>query len=325
MRILFVDAVCYKPYSLQTLNSGALGGTEATVLRVAKGLSTRGHDVFIFQFKDDEREETDIEGIRHIGANSLIQAPDVVVHIRTAKGLAGFREHWPKARHVVWMHDLGGEWLKDEPLSSEEVICLSDFHVKQFLEECTKHGLSDVKATRIYYPIEVQAKRPILNEVLPNRLGFFSSPHKGIGQCINAFYDMRAKNKKLEFVYCNPGYMNDWPGGGSLINLGQLSHSRVLEEMAKCQMLFYPQTVFPETFGRIYAEANTMGLPVLCHDFGAAREILSQGNEVIDCASPQAIAAAFERLMTNRPAIHPRPEFNPEVVLDAWESYLKIK
>src|SRR5438046_449919 len=48
-RILFADPWCYKPYDTWTLETGVLGGSEATTSRVARALAQHGCRVHVLQ------------------------------------------------------------------------------------------------------------------------------------------------------------------------------------------------------------------------------------------------------------------------------------
>lgn len=326
MRVLFVDSVAYRPYDCRVLQSEALGGTEATVLRVARGLAKEGLDVSLFQLVDAHREEAVIDGIRHVNDSSALE-PDVVVHLRTAKLVAAFREVYPKARHLVWMHDLGGEWLKDEPIVGEELVCVSDFHCKQFYGAAWGQGKAEALTIhQVYNPVEIDGHRL---DKIEGRLGFFSSPHKGLNQVMDLFAELRKARPELHLVVGNPGYMGltntkALPEGVTF--LGELSHPRTLEAMSQCQVLFYPQTVFAETFGLVLAEANAMGVPVLCHAFGAAKEVLAQDgrlvNAVIDCTDLEKVRRALDRILVGdlKPSLDPR--FKLENVITDWKELL---
>lgn len=320
MNILFFDPCAYKPYTYNTLRSEALGGTEATVLRVARGLAKEGLDVSLFQLIDPHRDEATIDGIRHVHDSSEL-APDVVVHLRTARFVNAMKETYPKARHLVWMHDLGGPHLKDEPLDGQELICVSNFHREQFLTAMPT-GVKLSLPTVIYNPIEIDGLR---YPKIEGRLGFFSSPHKGLDQVISAFKQVGSLGREL--VIGNPGYMPDANNHGANITyLGQLPHCRVMEEMSKCQVLFYPQTTWPETFGLVLAEANAMGTPVLCHDFGAAKEVLqaeigdNPGNWVVDCSNPEMVKTALERMLESPNPVRADPRFSLENVVADWKN-----
>lgn len=326
MKILFIDSVCYKPYTCNTLRTEALGGTEATVLRVARGLAKVGHTVGLFELIDPHREVEVIDGVAHIN-DEADQQPDVVVHLRTARLVAPFREAWPDARHIVWMHDLGvTSRLTAEPLQGLEVVCVSDFHAKQWLKA---EGGSVKSVTRIYNPVEVDSFRYPKAE---GRLGFFSSPHKGLAQVISKFEEAnKTRADKLHLVVGNPGYINQERlpifVPSDVTFLGELPHHKAMEEMSKCQALFYPQDLFPETFGLVLAEANAMSTPVIAHSFGAAAEVLQGVNTLhnVLLKPGDGVSKALDYCLSNGGLPKPDPRFEIDAVVSHWVSFLGAK
>lgn len=328
MNVLLIDVVAYKKYDANTLQKEALGGSEASLIRVARGLARRGHDVAVFQAVDAHRDEAIIQGVRHVHDSSDV-TPDVVIHFRTGELIAAFREQYPKARHLMWTQDF---FTKDslKGLEGEEIVCLSNAHVKQVQETLDANGAKSYTIHRIHNMVEIDGAK--LDKV-PGRLGFFSSPHKGLDQVLSLFGKINEERNikglpSFELVIGNPGYL---PGGVPIDPnasfLGELSHPRVMEELSKCEVLFYPQTVFPETFGIILAEANAMGVPVLAHDFGAASEVLdSHTNAVLDCTDSNHVKLALDILLKgNQPKPTLDPRFTPDAVIDAWEALLVQK
>jgi glycosyltransferase involved in cell wall biosynthesis len=321
MKILFVDGVAPQGYTCNSMRERALGGSEATLLRVARGLAKEGHSVSVLQTSDPERGAVVVDGIQHIGVEARIEAPDAIIHMRTAMLVEGFREEYPAARHIVWLHDnLGVEQCLMEPFQGEEVVCVSDWHADTFLKA---EGGTVKKVHRIYNPVEIDGHRL---DKIEGRLGFFSSPHKGFTQVKAAVFEARKTRPDLHLAYANPGYLPDYNGGKTTwcVDLGQLSHARLLEEMSKCEILFYPQTVFGETFGLVLAEASAMGVPVLCHDFGAAREVLehSGNHEVVDCTNFDNVHAALNRILSRKSTAIVDPRFSLSSVIECWNKLL---
>jgi glycosyltransferase involved in cell wall biosynthesis len=320
MKILFVDGVAPQGYTCNSMRERALGGSEATLLRVARGLAKEGHTVSVLQTSDPERGTVVVDGIQHIGVEAKIEAPDAIIHMRTAMLVEGFREEYPAARHIVWLHDnLGVEQCLMEPFQGEEVVCVSDWHADTFLKA---EGGTVKKVHRIYNPVEIDGHR--LDKVR-GRLGFFSSPHKGLAQVVHMFNQLKKERPELELVVGNPGYYADEVHEGVRF-LGQLSHARALEEMSKCSALLQVQSVFPETFGLVMAEANAMGVPVITYGIGAAFEVLMGSNHkynsVIYDGDEAVVRHAVALLGRNKntPVLDPR--FSLSSVLECWKKLL---
>jgi glycosyltransferase involved in cell wall biosynthesis len=319
--ILFFDPVAPRGYTYNTLRSEALGGSEASLLRVAKLLAV-DNDVCVYQNADPFRGEVRIDGVRHIGQEGLTQIPDIVVHFRTSELMQDMREEMPNTRHIMWAQDFFARINDVICLEGEEVIVLSEAHKLNLLQACDKFKVATKAIHVLPNPVEVDAIR---QPKVERRLGFFSSPHKGLNQVIEHFTALSRAYEGLSMVYANPGYIPSLDAAGaSITNLGMLRHAKVMEELSKCSILFYPQTVFPETFGIVLAEANAMGVPVLAHDFGAASEVLRQpGNIVTDCNNFATIEQGLVTLLQDKPIVNLDLRFEMKTVADMWRKLLE--
>ena len=86
--ILFYDPLCQQPYDTRTLAGAALGGTEATLVRVADALGA-------FVIQHNRREDWG----RYRAPRRLPDISHVIVS-REARALARVRERYPQARAV---------------------------------------------------------------------------------------------------------------------------------------------------------------------------------------------------------------------------------
>jgi len=319
MKILFFDPVAQKPYTAKSLTTQPMGASEASLIRVARELA-KEHSVAVFQLVDAHRKHLVIEGVQHINENTPF-SPDVVVHMRSAEYL----EMYPEAKNIVWLQDAAGDWLKKGLWHlADNVVCLTNWHIQNI-----QTALNDTKyppIRRIYNPVDLDGVFADLK--VPDRLGFFSSPHKGLQQVVELFNELKKSRSELELVVGNPGYMPDVIPEGVRF-LGSLPHPLAMKELSRCQALFYPQTVFPETMGVIMAEANALGVPVLAHDMGAAVEVLitetnKHHNFVIDCTNHKHIKNAVEYMLEpcpTAPTLDAR--FELSAVLEQWRQLLE--
>src|SRR2546429_9321716 len=95
--VLFYDPLCRQPYDTRTLHTCALGGTEATLTRVADAL-----EAFVIQHNRAEdwgryRRPQRISGITHVIVN------------RDSRALPLVAKHYPGARTYLWLHDRSEE------------------------------------------------------------------------------------------------------------------------------------------------------------------------------------------------------------------------
>jgi glycosyltransferase involved in cell wall biosynthesis len=109
---------------------------------------------------------------------------------------------------------------------------------------------------------------------------------------------------ELRLYVANPGYRPDLKREvRGVVNLGALPHGEVIRHVRQSLCVFYPNTVFPETFGLVFAEANAVGTPVLTHDLGAAREVLGSAIQIADASDYRAFT---RRVLAWREGKRPR-------------------
>ena len=312
MSVLFIDRVAPRPYTLETLRTEGLGGTEATVLRVIKGLGAHmsvAHD-------HTDRVEIDFK------ANHI-------VCLRDPQTLIEARMRFPNAKLWLWCHDLAGRELGLAlPLLKElaaGLICVSDYHRTQTSEVLRSFGYTgEFPIRRIYNPIDEDLK-PNATEYDKNKLVWFSSPHKGLENAIQIFRNLKSFNPDFKLYVANPGYFPsavlEEPG---VVNLGALPHHSVIEHVRTALCSFLPNNIFPETFGLVFAESNAVGTPVIAHAHGAAREVLDHPSEVMDCRD---VVTVIDRVMAwhsgERPIVRANPEFRTTRVVQEWLKVLK--
>lgn len=331
-RILFLDLTCPKPYDSSTLLAEPLGGTEATVIRVAEALSRHGHRVVVGQhnrtdndgifFGDSDVAYTDID---HIG-----RVQDVVVALRTPKAIPFLRKQYPNAKLLLWCHDFNHqEIIQDYPVlegTGVKILCVSRTHSSIF-KDALLTQLNEVKGITvgfIYNPV-ADDLQPDTTPVDPNKLIYFSSPHKGLNHALKIFEQLRRIRPEYRLVVANPGYMASSDSAlANVSQLGALPHSAALSELRSSFCVLHPNTVFPETFGLVYAEANALGVPCIAHSMGAVSEVLHPSNPAMDCRDQ---AAVVDRILKwreqGRPAVSCKPEFRLSNVIKAWEKEIQ--
>jgi glycosyltransferase involved in cell wall biosynthesis len=284
--VLFYDPVCQQPYDTRTLHAQALGGTEATLVRVADAL---GAWVIQHNRTDDwerYRRPQRLEGIASVIVN------------RDSRALPVVREHYPGARVYLWLHDRiepGGRrarWLASTAALLREmavtVVCVSDWQrggVEAVLRGC---GVgSEVCAVTLYNPVDDDLT-PDGTALEPEKLVFFSSPNKGLLYTLDAFAELRRRMPDLRLVVGNPGYKADPLGKRAGVEfLGAQPQARMHAEVRGALCTFFPNFVIPETFGLVFAESHALGTPVLTHDCGAAAEIVGDPQQLL----PVSLAA----------------------------------
>jgi glycosyltransferase involved in cell wall biosynthesis len=302
MGLVIFDPVAPHPYSLDTLRHAPLGGTEATVIRVAEAL-----DAIVWQHNRTVSEGRYRTGPCAPGPTTLVVLRDPVAALEMAS-------RFPRARVLLWMHDLAGPGNHCGRIllahaarlaaASITLVCVSDFHARE-----VHANLAEVPAThrpqvvRIYNPVDVSSAAGNATGIDPDKLVFFSSPHKGLDHTLTAFASLRRALPSLRLYLANPGYyrgLDHAPPG--VVNLGAVPHHVILQHVKTALCTFYPNFVFPETFGLVLGESNALGTPVLTHGIGATTEVLQGDGQIVRV--PRGMDTA-DRVLRKWPALRP--------------------
>ena len=296
--ILFFDPACQRPYDTQTLNQQALGGTEASCVRVADALGA-----FVMQHNRERPcgrylPPAKIDGIEQ------------VVILRDARVLPQLRTQFPRARFHFWVHDQlrpgssRARRLRATAAVLQElavnVICVSD--TQRRMVEATLGSLGiegTVRAMTIYNPVEVAAA----DSGVPyrdNQLVFFSSPNKGLAYTLDVFRALRRRMPGMLLSVANPGYKPSSQAAiEGVVYLGAIAQPQIHQLVRSSLCTLALNFVLPETFGLVYAESLALGTPVLAHDAGAAAEVIADRRQVLPVRRAHRV---YERLVHQLPA-----------------------
>lgn len=321
--LLFIDPCCPRSYDPASLDGPGIGGTEHTVVCLAEGLSEH----FNVVVEQHCRKESYAGRARYTGPGICSSARFVVV-LREAGHLINARERFPDSKVYLWSHDLTGRHIGEhfragtfEATHCVANVCVSHWHRSQTIEALKPWGYTgQFRIKTIYNPLSANVvKRDSGYD--KNKLMWMASPHKGLDRALELFKILKAINKEFEFYVTNPGYLKDATSQQEGVTiLGTRSHDSVIQQVGHSLCLFYPNTVFPETFGKILAEANAMGTPVLTHPLGAVREVLdSHPAQILDCRNTEAVV---KRVMSwyegVRPTVSGNPKFKLSNVVQDW-------
>jgi glycosyltransferase involved in cell wall biosynthesis len=349
--VLFYDPSCQQPYDTRTLQQKAMGGTEATVTRIADALGA-----YVIQHNRADAYE-------RYRPPERIPGVDCVVINRDSRALATVRELYPNARVFLWLHDqmrprskrgrrlaATARLLRD---LSVTVICVSDTQ-RRSVEATLRWARLDerVRAFTIYNPIDDRLC-PDGSPIDERKLVFFSSPNKGLAFTLDAFRAVRRQMPDLRLVVGNPGYKVRRSAAIEGVEyLGPQPQPRMHAEVRTALCTFFPNFVIPETFGLVFAESKALGTPVLTHDCGAAAEVVGDPAQVLPLtfahrtyegilsgisprwrAAPAWVAARLglfdayaERIRAwrngGRPHTEPDPRFRLATVTERWRTLL---
>ncbi len=297
--VVFYDPACPAPYSVRQLRESALGGTEATVTRIAEAL-----DAVVIQHNRRQPEG------RYLPPTPMPEAEHLVV-LRDPRAIPAARRLCPQARVHLWVHDLiapgskrgrrlaaAAALLRDLDAT---IICVSDFQrhgVQATLRRRLGPGL--VRTKTIYNPIDDELA-PDGSPVDPCKLVFFSSPNKGLAFTLDVFRAVRRRMPDMRLLVANPGYKHWRPVSIDGVEwLGPLPHERVLAHVRTALCTFCLNFVIPETFGLVFAESKALGTPVLAHACGAADEVLADVRQTLPVTAAHRAYEATAGLLPPR-------------------------
>ena len=337
MKITFVDAKCPRPYDSEVLRTRGLGGTEASVIRVAQALA-QTHDVTVVQH-NREQPSVDSASLRFLplaGLDDAVRDARHVVLVQKTRLLRRIARH-SSARLWVWLHN----YLKDEVRFGWSeylthrigIICVSRTHARHTREYIRRFPLNRMLGGMLgrggvlyqYNPLSEACVPPAQVNRDPHKLISLSSPHKGLDQVVHAFRAVHAADPRMKLYVADPGYKHSDPAlldAPGIVKLGSLPQAALMEHVKDALCVFYPQRKQAETFGLVYAEANAVGTPVLAHDFGSAREILVPANPPLDANDPALVTETVRRWSAEGgPMVGPDPRFALHNVAAQWEAF----
>lgn len=325
--VLFIDEVCNKPYDPHVLATEALGGTEATVVRVAEGLAGTGIVRVIVQ--QHNRDEVALFKARYRGDKDNREvAPDYVISLRSPETLRRAKERFPRARHFLWNHDLMGVDTAKGIISQSgfEAIAVSNFHKTQIQQVLYPQGYDGQFPVKVIYNPIADDLAPDSTPVDPNKLIWMASSHKGLDYALAVFENLCNFNPEFNLYVCSPGYFPDPTSVPHSVRLlGALPHQSAIEHLRSSLLLLHVGFNFPETFGCILAEADAVGTPALAHSHGAAAEVLYHPSETLDCRNPKSV---IDRVMAwhsgNRPKVKANPKFRLSAVIQSWKRLFDV-
>lgn len=325
--VIICDTTSPFPYETQTLKLRGVGGTEASVIRVAEGLASFGLKVAVMQH--GLRDILMGENAYYIPA-SMIDAVDCEYYIM----LRGCQwiEKFPRAKKFSWHQDVADHRilsLRDTFLKHDVIVVgASNWHKIELQRVlCDKDLIHNPKVTYIYNPVpdELYVPKNIEVKYYPNKLVWPASPHKGIKEAIslvNRLVDVSG-NKDYRLYVFNPGYFED-PSLSSpyVINHGPVPCHELWQHVSEALCVFYP-TQFKETFGCIAAEANAVHTPVLTSEIAALSETVSSRKQFVDSLNPKSVidtVIAWNKV--ERPKVWGQDRFRLSQIVKDWAKLL---
>lgn len=316
---LFIDNVCPQPYETSMLKTKGMGGSESSLIKIAEGLGAIGVNVAVYE----HNLAIPVQGeyATFINREFLDLFTDVKVVVHQRKLDISICEKLPKAKHLMWCHDLDPNAMysiiTDLKKYKITVICVSKFQMRLF-----KKYLKGVKIDYIYNPIhDNMYKFSNIDIKYDNlKLVWMSSPHKDLEYAVSVLDKLRAKSG-LDFkLHCfNPGYIQvRGLGHPYVIWHGSQPNHLMLREASDALCLFMPMHKWKETFCIVAAEANCIQLPVVAFKGRDALDETAQEGKYLCSTEEQMLDMLIHWHKHGRPTVCGNSAFKLSHVLEKW-------
>lgn len=316
-KIAILDDVCPKGYDEYSLENDVIGGTEATIIRIATGLAKRGHEVHVKILASKQQ--------KGLFCNTLPAfEPDIAIVLRNADKLLEYKKIYPRAKLFLWLHDLVHFRLHDDGAkiinTDTTTITVSNYHRLQAKTVLRSQAGVDLPVKVIYNPVDDDLTSDGTS-FDPKKLIFFSQPAKGLNYTMSVFKKLIQQDNHFKLYVARPGFCNDFKEfGPNVVNLSALKFNDVISHVRSSLCVFYLNHIHPETFGLVMAESNAVGTPVITHPLGAAAEVVSSKDQLINTYDfEKVIARTLEWSKGSRPQAYLKECFRLKNVLNKWE------
>ena len=307
MKILLCDNGV--PFDLKTPYNESLGGSETTLLLLAKGLSELSHQIVLLtniNYKDQERNII-LDNINLF--DQYAEMSDVIILNRFIPKT--IMEYTNKKKIFYISHDAYDQnnikWMMNFQAESHlnKIICVSDWQKETFIKYL---HVDPNKLITLGNPIDYSLYYGS-TERDSNKLIYASIPFKGLELLSDLFNEIKfkSKNEKLNLdIYSsfkmynreeeNQKYNDVYSklNNTENINIYNSISMRNLAFKFKQSSFYIAPSTYHETFGRVFVEAMASGcLPITLNN-GANKEIIEDNGFVLDYSNIHN-SEAFEK------------------------------
>lgn len=297
MKILLFDNGL--SFDLNTPYYKSLGGSEISILLLAKGLAKLNHQVVLLSNITYREEEPNIILDNNNNFNPYANLADIIIFNRSIpkdvmnhlnKKLFYLSHDAYDQENIRWMMNQNSTDLLDK------IICVSNWQKDTFIKYL---NVNPNKLTILGNPIDYSLYSGYTERDL-NKLIYTSIPFKGLEVLPDLFNEIKfkSKNKKLHLdIYSsfslynreeeNQKYANIYRQLNNIdgVNIFEPISMKDLAYKFKQSNLYLAPSTYHETFGRVFVESLAGGcLPVTVNN-GANKEIIKDYGYVLDYAN----------------------------------------
>ncbi len=296
--IVFVSPTSM-PFSGDTLEQKALGGSETALIHTARGLA-KDNNVAVFCqnsgpgiFDDILYMDVNTLDIMH----SLTIDTMVLYRGTSPEYIAGTKKKFLPKNFIFWAQDypMYAGYDNSFPTAAglfDALVCVSNDH-KQALLNRYPAMLNEDKIFVIENGVDTSLYKDKITKV-KNQFYHSSTPFRGLEILVDLFPKIKDKipdatlkvcssmltygdpegNKKYEALYEK---CKNTPG---IEYVGSMKQNELAKIAMESSLLLYP-SIFCETNCISVAEAQTAGTPIICNDLGALKETVHKGCGVV--------------------------------------------
>jgi predicted O-linked N-acetylglucosamine transferase (SPINDLY family) len=291
-------------YTLNTPYDEPLGGTQSAICYFLEEMALRGHQVFIFNKKNNNNIEI-IRGVIHVNVNmwfeyikknNLIFDLIIVSCIATELLQIKMMLNENKTMFGLWTgHDIDQEAskiLKDKKNVDlvDLFIFVSDWQRLRYVEHYNvPYNKTLILRNGIGKPFEKYLNTPIKKD--KNSMTYCSIPWRGLELLIPIFKNIKQlqPNATLKIfsgmnIYKQeerPGLFDEFKKMESVSCNHGVSQTVLANELAKIEYLSYPN-IFQETSCITVLQAMACGCLIVTSDLGALKETMNSTNEYVN-------------------------------------------
>jgi glycosyltransferase involved in cell wall biosynthesis len=276
------------PFTGNSPEEQALGGSETALVQAARALQGRGHRVQVFC---NCPQPGLYRGVLYRSRRDIVQAigEERFDALIVSRVLPILDLPWQAGLRILWNHDILnlpqalGERLPD----LDACLVLSRYHAANYLSRLPELG-SKLTVTRNGLDLSLLAKASQGVSQVQGKLTYVSRPERGLRLLLEKIWPRLLRDMphlslsicgyQLGKEYLSPPLLDEYACLSRLIKsspqveyLGPLPKEQYYAHLASCQALLYP-CVFPEISCLAVLEAQALGLTLITSDDFALKE-----------------------------------------------------
>jgi glycosyltransferase involved in cell wall biosynthesis len=268
------------PFTGDTLEHRALGGSETAFIYVAKELARMGHKVTAYCLCEREGNFDGVE-YRHAMYRDALRSNPCDLFL-CSRYFQVFATGVQARCRVLWMHDVLIPPLADELRhllpSIDLIFHISDYH-RRLVAAALPPLVPKLRPTRNGLDLDL-IRRVAHNVPKKHKVMYTSCPERGLWDALDIYEALGDRSLEMlvaTYVGLDPPYQHrieELRGRGFPVSAGNFVKADLYRHMAESEALIYPCS-FPEVFCISAAEAQACGTVFLTVDDFALRETVA--------------------------------------------------